>query len=251
MTARALVALVGLTAGCGSDDDGTGSGDAGAGADPAGSDAGQLDWESVDVLFEDGSNITERVTYRSGGLLIDGQVCRRQGGGPWIGSSYRGEDASEGDIEVCQIEAGTGPTATYQMLIDIVETATGGTPDEVPDAYMERSPALFALPDEVPFLITHGTVDELVPVQQSCALVAATTGFIDYHLNGSQSEVTSAPAGCEAQDLAWSAGPRPTADWPDARYLIVYDGLGHGFGGAAGTAMIGDVVGFLMAKLPP
>ncbi len=357
MTARALaalaalVALVGLTAGCGSDGDGTGSGDAGAGADASGSDAGPLDWESVDVLFEDGAIVTERVTYRSGGLVIDGQVCRPVDGGPypvvvynhggfmglgvdpmsgncvdsaragfvWIGSSYRGEDASEGVIEVClgevddvlamldvalarpyadrdrvimwggshggcittravqrgapvhaavdvfgpaylasnyqfwrdQIEAGAGPTASYQTLIDIVETATGGTPDEVPDAYMERSPALFALPDEIPFLVTHGSVDELVPVQQSCALVAGATGFVDYHLNGSQSEVTSPPAGCEAEDLAWSAGPRPSADWPDSRYLIVYDGLGHSFGGDAGTAMIGDVLAFLTDKLPP
>ena len=345
-----LAALLALGA-CGSDDDAAGSGDAGGGDAAPAADAGPTIWQSVDVLFDDGAIVTERVTYRSGGLLIDGQVCRPVEGGPfpvivfnhggfmglgvapdsgncvdsarsgfvWIGSSYRGEDASEGDVEVClgevddvlamidvalaqpyadpdrvvmwggshggcitaravqrgapvhaaadvfgptdlasnyrfwvdEIEAGTGPTATYQQLVDVVDTAIGGPPAGHADAYQARSPSAFDLPGSLPFLVTHGTVDELVPVNQSCSLVAGAGGFTSFHLDGAQAEVTSPPAGCDDAGLTWTAGPRPTPDWPGGRYLVVYDGLGHGFGGAAGSAMLSDVLTFLMAKLPP
>jgi dienelactone hydrolase len=348
--ARALALIVALVAACGSDDDAAGSGDAGGSDGAPAADAAPATWESVEVLFDDGAIVTERVKYRSGGLLIDGQVCRPSEGGPfplivfnhggfmglgvapdsgncvdvarngfvWIGSSYRGEDASEGAVEVClgevddvlamldvalaqpyvdadrvfmwggshggcittravqrgapvhaaadvfgptdlaenyrfwvdQIDAGTGPIATYQQLIDVVDTAIGGPPAEHADAYQARSPAMFDLPAGLPFLVTQGTIDELVPAAQSCGLVAGAGGFTSFHLDGSQAEVTSPPTGCEEAGLTWSAGPRPT-DWPGERYLVVYDGLGHGFGGAAGTAMLGDVITFLDAKLPP
>ena len=348
--ARALAAVLALMAACGSDDDGGAASDAGA-PDASNADAAPLAWEEVDVLFDDGEVVSERVKYRSGSLLIDGQVCRPKSGGPyplvvfnhggfmglgvapdsgncidsarggyvWIGSSYRGEDASEGDIEVClgevddvlamidvalaqpyadrdrvvmwggshggcittraaqrgapvhaaadvfgpadlatnyqfwvdQIEAGTGPTATYQQLIQVVDDAIGGPPADYPDQYAARSPERFELPADLPFMVTHGTVDELVPVAQSCGLVAGAGGFTAFHLDGSQAEVTSPPAGCEDAGLTWTAGPRPAPGWPGGRYLVVYDGLGHGFGGDAGTAMLGDVVTFLMAKLPP
>ena len=345
MTVRALVVLIALTGACGSDDDAVGSDDAGT------ADAAPQTWEEVEVLFEDGEIVTERVKYRSGGLLIDGQVCRPASGGPfplvvfnhggfmglgvdsmtgncvdsarsgfiWIGSSYRGEDASEGEIEVClgevddvlamldvalalpyadpgrvfmwggshggcittravqrgapvhaaadvfgptdlaenyqfwvdQLEAGTGPTEAYQQLIEVVDTAIGGPPAEFPDQYQARSPVAFELPASLPFLVTHGTVDELVPVAQSCALIAEAGGFTSFHLDGSQAEVTSSPAGCEDAGVTWTAGPRPTPDWPAGRFLVVYDGLGHSFGGAAGGAMLGDVIGFFTANLPP
>ncbi len=350
--ARALAVLLALVAACGSDDEGGGgSSDAGDGDAGSASDAGPLAWENVEVLFDDGEILTERVKYRSDGLLIDGQVCRPAEGGPfplivfnhggfsglgvppdsgncvdvarngfvWIGSSYRGEDASEGEVEVClgevddvlamidialaqpysdpdrvfmwggshggcittraaqrgapvhaaadvfgptdlatnhqfwvdQIEAGTGPVATYQQLIDVVEGAIGGPPADHADAYRARSPATFDLPAALPFLVTQGTVDELVPAAQSCTLVAGAGGFTSFHLDGSQEEIASPPAGCEEADITWSAGPRPSADWPADRYLVVYDGLGHSFGGAAGSAMLGDIIAFMTAKLPP
>jgi len=349
--ARALAAALALLAACGSDDGGGHSGgDAGA-PDANSVDAAPPAWEAVEVLFDDGEVVTERVKYRSGSLLIDGQVCRPKAGGPypvivfnhggfmglgiaadsgncidsaragfvWIGSSYRGEDASEGEIEVClgevddvlamidvalaqpyadrdrvvmwggshggcittraveraapvdaavdvfgpadlasnyqfwvdQIEAGTGPTAAYQELVQVVDDAIGGPPADYPDQYAARSPGNFELPAGLPFMVTHGTVDELVPVAQSCDLVAGAGGFTAFHLDGSQAEVTSPPVGCEDAGLTWSAGPRPSPGWPGGRYLVVYDGLGHGFGGAAGNAMLGDVITFLMAKLPP
>lgn len=343
--ARALAALAALAAACGSDDDAPA-----ADAAPS-ADAAPLAWEAVEVLFDDGEIVTERVKYRSGGLLIDGQVCRPVSGGPfpvvvfnhggfmglgidpmtgncvdsardgfvWIGSSYRGEDASEGEVEVClgevddvlamidvalaqpyadpdrvfmwggshggcittravqrgapvhaaadvfgpadlasnyqfwvdQIEAGAEPTATYQQLIEVVDTAIGGPPAEFAEEYQARSPVAFELPASLPFLVTHGTVDELVPAAQSCALVADAGGFTSFHLDGSQAEVTSAPAGCEDAGIPWTAGPRPSPDWPDGRYLVVYDGLGHSFAGAAGSAMLGDLITFFMATLPP
>ncbi|MDW8424714.1 MAG: prolyl oligopeptidase family serine peptidase [Meiothermus sp.] len=92
-------------------------------------------WESVQTLYRDAFLLREKVAYRSGGLKVFGQVCRpnRQGQFPivlWnhggfeglqvedenlcqnlallgyvvLMSSYRGEDGSEGAIEVCQGE---------------------------------------------------------------------------------------------------------------------------------------------------
>lgn len=92
-------------------------------------------WESVQTLYQDVLLLREKVAYRSGGLRIFGQICRpnRQGRFPivlWnhggfeglkvgdenlcrtlaslgylvLMSSYRGEDGSEGAIEVCQGE---------------------------------------------------------------------------------------------------------------------------------------------------
>lgn len=351
--ARALAAVLALLAACGSDGGGDGGGGGGgdAGGGPGSGDAAAPGWESVEVVFDDGQVVTERVTYRSGGLLIEGQVCRPAEGGPypvvvfnhggfmglgvdpmsgncvdsaragylWIGSSYRGEDGSEGEVEVClgevddvlamldialaqpyadrqrvvmwggshggcittravqrgapvhaaadvfgptdlasnyqfwvdAIEAGSPQSAAYQQLVAVVDGAIGGPPADYPDEYAARSPARFELPAALPLLVTHGTIDELVPVAQSCDLVAGAGGFTAFHLDGSQLEVSSPPAGCEEAGLTWSAGPRPTPDWPGGRYLVVYDQLGHSFDGAAGNAMLSDLVTFLLAKLPP
>lgn len=94
-------------------------------------------WESVAQTSSDASTIVERVSYRSSGLRIVGQVCRPAHGRPspvlvwnhggfeglqgeWNGglcvdlarlgfavveSAYRGEDGSDGQIEICLGEA--------------------------------------------------------------------------------------------------------------------------------------------------
>lgn len=93
-------------------------------------------WETSEVTFEDAQIIVEKVSYRVDGLRIFGEVCRPKGEGPFplfisnhggfegIGdgftggacadlarngfvgvlSSYRGEDGSDGFIEVCNGE---------------------------------------------------------------------------------------------------------------------------------------------------
>ncbi len=92
-------------------------------------------WESRQVLFQDAKVIREKVSYRSSNLKIFGQVCRpnRPGKFPvliwnhggfeglkdsdeefceafagfgysFLMSSYRGEDGSEGAVEVCKGE---------------------------------------------------------------------------------------------------------------------------------------------------
>ena len=89
-------------------------------------------WESAKTTTDDESIIIQQVTYRSGGLLVSGQVCRPVGTGPfpmivanhdgfsglsaWNGgacaeaahagyiqieSSYRGQDGSDGVVELC------------------------------------------------------------------------------------------------------------------------------------------------------
>ena len=96
-------------------------------------DAPPPDWESVEVTTDDGVIVIEKVSYRSDGYRIFGQVCRPKAAGAfpvivnnhggavglgpeWNGgscasaarndlvtvqSSYRGEDGSEGPIELC------------------------------------------------------------------------------------------------------------------------------------------------------
>ncbi len=92
-------------------------------------------WESVQTLYQDVFLLREKVSYRSGGLRIFGQICRPNRAGQFpivvwnhggfeglqagdenlcqnlaflgylvLMSSYRGEDGSEGSIEVCQGE---------------------------------------------------------------------------------------------------------------------------------------------------
>ena len=101
--------------------------------DPIGIDAPPPAWESVEEVSRSGGVIVERVGYRSDGLLIFAKQCRpddtarhaivvynhggfaglapdsetarcemtAQLGYVWLGSSYRGEDRSEGTVEVC------------------------------------------------------------------------------------------------------------------------------------------------------
>jgi Prolyl oligopeptidase family len=99
-------------------------------ADPSSEGTGP--WVSAKTTTDDGSIIIQRVTYHSAGLLVSGQVCRPVGSGPfplivanhdgfsgladWNGgacaeaahagfmqieSSYRGQDGSDGLIELC------------------------------------------------------------------------------------------------------------------------------------------------------
>lgn len=49
----------------------------------------------------------------------------------------------------------------------------GGTYDEQPEKYAEASPIRYVTPDDPPTLILHGTVDEVVPVNQADLLAGA------------------------------------------------------------------------------
>jgi len=336
-------------AACGDDEGGSASD-----AAPQSDGAGPFDWESVEEISNQDGVIVERVTYRSDGLLIHGQVCRpsragahrvvvfNHGGfdglagdpvyqmgncemtasqlGVWIGSDFRGEGDSEGAIEMCQgevddvlamidvalrqeyadpdrvvmmggsnggcitlralqrgapvhaaadifgptdlaaahafwleqIEAGAPMADFIAEVVDIVETATGGTPDQVPEAYRMRSPLLFIedLPAGIPLLALHGVDDPLIPVTQGCALAEAA-GLESYHLDENQQEVATAPAACEEADLTWIETARPSGIWPGSRYFVAYDLLGHDADGPEGAAMLADLITFMAAKTPP
>ena len=162
-----------------------------------------------------------------------------------------------------------GPTDwahTYRAIVDSIPNATGdrlgafeflssevrkylgGTPDQVPAAYalrslLTRSASLDRWQGKL--LIQHGVDDEIVAVEESCALVAVAHGFTAYHVAGNGQVVTTPPAKCTASGLTWSAGPLPSG-WPGSRYLVIYDGLGHGTGQAAGRQTT-DALAFLTA----
>jgi hypothetical protein len=60
------------------------------------------------------------------------------------------------------------------------------------------------------------------------------------------------PAGCESTGNRWFPGRTPLGQWPDDRYLVVYDGAGHGLdGNIAELAMTTAVFDFLFTKLAP
>jgi alpha/beta superfamily hydrolase len=140
-----------------------GSGGAADGADAAAADAalaagGAQGWESVETVSNDGEVIVERVGYRSDGLLVHGRVCRPADGGRhgvamynhggfsgleldpttatceqtarlgyvWLGSTYRGEEGSEGDVEVC-----LGEVTDVLRMLDIALAQPYADPDHV------------------------------------------------------------------------------------------------------------------------
>ncbi len=102
--------------------------------DVASIDASPPAWVSVTPVANDGTVIVEDLTYRSGALTIHAHQCRPTAAGPhplviynhggfqglaldpevaatcaqtaqlgdvWLGSSYRGEDGSDGAVEIC------------------------------------------------------------------------------------------------------------------------------------------------------
>ncbi len=144
-------------------------------------------WVSAVITFQDPLATIEKVTYRSDGLLIEGQVCRPrlgdrhpvllinhggfQGlGGEWNGgfckdlayagyvvveSSFRGEDGSEGEVEFCLGEV----TDTLTML-DIA----------LAQPYARRDRALM-------MSVSHGGCIGLRALERGAAVQAAVDVF--------------------------------------------------------------------------
>ncbi len=322
-------------------------------ADLAVADAVPLVWLSVTPVTQSNPAIVvENVTYQSGAFVVAGQVCRPNDGarhpifsdqhGGFAGldgdadaglcpalaamgyvfleASYRGEDSSQGAVEVClgevddmmrmiavaqaqpyadasrvgvlgashggcitlralergvpavvaadgfgitdmadsyaywQQQLATDPTGMYaavqQSLVTQLDTATGGAPAAFPAEYSKRSPDAFTamMPASLPLMIAHGTIDPLVSVTSSCTFAAQLGGFTAYHLDATQTVVTTVPTGCEAANLVWQAGPLPTT-WGSGRYLLIYDGVGHEFTSVGGQAMALQLVEFVTGKL--
>jgi acetyl esterase/lipase len=70
-----------------------------------------------------------------------------------------------GSVDPSQPLEGDGSGADIRLM--------GGTPGEVPEAYRDASPLAQVSEDSAPFLIFHGTDDEIVPVEESRLLVEA------------------------------------------------------------------------------
>jgi dipeptidyl aminopeptidase/acylaminoacyl peptidase len=295
--------------------------------------------------------IVEGVSYLVGGLTIVGQVCRPTApgrypillfnhggfsglGAEWDGalcsgaangfviamSSYRGEDDSQGQVEVCAGEVddtlqmlaivraqpyadatsavmigashggcitlravargvsvlaaadlfgpvhwgaiyddlsgrlalgATGDLAvTYRDIVERLRAGTGGTPDQVPQAYAARSPLseLAAIvPARPDLLIVHGSDDLIIPVEQSCALAGELGGLVAHHVD-SRGQATAQPLG-RCSYLTWSAAALPSPDWSGHRHFIAHDGAGHGFGTPLERQMLDEALGFLLSRI--
>jgi len=141
--------------------------------------------------------------------------------------------------------------AAFLSLASALRQYIGGTPDQVPAAYaarglLSRVSALAGWRGDL--LVQHGADDEIVPVEQSCALVAAAGGFLAFHVDPTGQVVTSAPAKCDGLGISWLPGPLP-GSWTGHRYFVVYDAYGHGTGANAGRVGL-DAVQFLRLSVP-
>ena len=310
--------------------------------------------------------LVERVRYRSGGLVIVGMVCRpddavphpvlvvNHGGFAGIGadwtsaealcraaarnglvvmqSSYRGEDGSEGQVEICAGEvddvaamlaivraqpyalgdhvvafggshggcisarlalrdpslravaewfgpsdfpliyrswegqiaggepspscAGVQPACQdlHACLLTLAENSLGGTPAAAPASYRARSWVEDVAALKVPALIMHGTVDSVVPLEQSCevraALTAAGRSLQAWYLDPALAVQTSTTiCGGDYRADALPSGSAP-GTWSAANvYLFVLEGQGHGFTGPAATLAGTLTLSFLASHL--
>ncbi len=141
----------------------------------------------------------------------------------------------------------------YEALMSDMEQAFGGTPAQQPAAYASRSPANFGGAIGVwnrPLLLVHGTLDHYVFPVQSCIMAAAIGNVTAMFVQTDGSVSGQSPEACEASVLQWSDGPRPGPQWPNARYLLIYQGVGHEFEGATGAMAVNDAVSFLLTKTP-
>jgi dipeptidyl aminopeptidase/acylaminoacyl peptidase len=119
----------------------------------------QPGWVSVETTTKAPELVIEKVTYRSGDLDIEGQVCRPAGNEPhpvlisnhggfgglvdwnsqkgfcalaakagWVlaESSYRGEDGSDGRVEVC-----LGEVDDVLAMLDVVRAKSYADPDRI------------------------------------------------------------------------------------------------------------------------
>jgi dipeptidyl aminopeptidase/acylaminoacyl peptidase len=311
-------------------------------------------WETSEVTFEDEQIIVEKVSYRVDGLRIFAQICRPRGEGPFpllisnhggyrgIGdfsggacadnarfgfvtalSSYRGEDGSDGAIEICKGEVddvleltritqglpfvdasrsvmygishggcitlravargvpvaaaaamvpptdiarlhadwtasiegdpGSGVSQLLATLRADFEAFLGGSPAAVPEEYEARSPkndvqAIASWPGAL--FVAAGGEDFLLPPSQVCAL-ARDAGLLSYRVTDAGGAVSAeAPAGCAAEGLAFSAGPKPTASWPERRYFVFYDGMSHLLTGPTAPVLQSDLFSFVFSHLP-
>lgn len=141
----------------------------------------------------------------------------------------------------------------YEALVSEMEQAFGGNPGQQEAAYASRSPANFGGAIDAwnrPVLLVHGTRDDYVFAVQSCLMAGAIGGVTAMFVQPDGSVSSQSPDACEAAPLIWSGGPRPGPQWPNARYLLLYEGVGHQFEGATGAIAINDAVSFLLAKTP-
>lgn len=139
--------------------------------------------------------------------------------------------------------------AVHQLLIADVEPPCGGTPAAVPDAYAKRSTATKLSTLTVPIAIFQGTADALVDLTEVCtkrtALGPVPTFYFDATLT--QQNPSDVCGG------GFTTTPPPNgqtaADWPENRYIFIFEGQGHGFTGDGNTKASTLALEFILSRL--
>ena len=147
----------------------------------------------------------------------------------------------------------SGPTAPFPTWM---AAWIGGTPAALARAYEWRSSRFFAADlaarTDVKYLHMHGTDDTIVGYDHACKLAKAAYGAAgsqNWHVDTSGSATPASPPNCTGVDtsLTWLTGARPSSSWPGNRYILMYDGLQHGFTGPTGAAALNDYLAFINA----
>jgi pimeloyl-ACP methyl ester carboxylesterase len=136
----------------------------------------------------------------------------------------------------------------HEGLMYQLRTSLGGTPDQVPAAYAERSPVGRLSRLEVPTLIVQGSDDVTVPYEQGClkrgALDAAgrapSAWFLDRSL-GERTDRTDCGGAFRQASVALAATQKYA--------FVVYEGQGHELDEKTRDHAIALAVGFALAHL--
>jgi dipeptidyl aminopeptidase/acylaminoacyl peptidase len=162
-------------------------------------------------------------------------------------------ELDQGEPPPCPADAGASCAAVHHVLMDTVKTATGGTPTQVPQEYSARSPATHLGSLTVPLMILQGTDDYLVDLNQTCEKRAALVSA------GKPPAAWLYDSNLSTQNLANVCGGNfrtspPVSGTPgawsqDDFYLLVFEGQGHGFTGAASQYANAAAIDFLLERL--
>jgi acetyl esterase/lipase len=132
------------------------------------------------AAVEDAQEFLRFVRSEAGRFGIDGSRVAAFGnsaGGhlaAMLGVGYKGGERANAVVDVCGITDIRNPDTTqFPISMSFVEQFMGGHYVGLEQSYADASPLVYVDSSACPFLIVHGTDDDVVPIDQSRKLDAA------------------------------------------------------------------------------